>query len=439
MAAATMVIAFSQIFWEAGMGKALIQRQTDIQAAANAAFLINIGLGLVIAALLYSFAQPIALFFFQDERVTAVLQVMTLQVLLGALGSVQTALLQKEMRFKKLFWVRFATIGMPGLASIPLAWNGWGYWALVVGALAGQGLQTLLLWTISDWRPTGKLEWRVTREINIFGLWVALSGLFSWVFSWADVLLLGKYFGLHEVGVFRLGNQIAVLAHGTLFSFMGPVLYSWFSKGFNMNRDLAIHRLNSVFSVIAVVSLPIGLFIYGISIPFEQLVLGETWIGTGLVIGLIAIKEAVLWVFAFNVDAVRAAGLPRLETVVTGLSGLANILVLYAYSHGSFELFVFGRAIPLAFCGLIIHLSIYLYVFGENNLTYRKLLSYIAAYFALFWLITIVEKAVKSDSIAPLVITGLALLFFAALFFLNRLELSKLFQEVRGRSWIGSR
>ncbi len=124
MAAAMMVIAFSQIFWEAGMGKALVQRQTDIEAAANAAFWINIALGILIASLLFLFAKPIARSFFQDERVTPVLQAMTIQVLLGALSSVQTALLQKEMGFKKLFWVRFATVSLPGIASIPLALHG---------------------------------------------------------------------------------------------------------------------------------------------------------------------------------------------------------------------------------------------------------------------------------------------------------------------------
>lgn len=172
MTAAMMVIAFSQIFWEAGMGKALIQRQTDIEEAANAAFFINIALGFGIAGVLYLFAEPIAQTFFQDDRVTAVLQVMTLQVLLGALSSIQTALLQKEMGFKKLFWVRFATVSLPGLASIPLAWNGMGYWALVAGNLIGQLVQAIMLWRISPWRPKLNTDTAVTKEISEFGAWV---------------------------------------------------------------------------------------------------------------------------------------------------------------------------------------------------------------------------------------------------------------------------
>ncbi len=91
MTAAMMIIALSQIFWESGMVKALIQRQTHIEEAANATFMINICLGVLAATLLYFFAKPISETFFQDGRIVAVIRVMTLQILMGSLSSVQTA------------------------------------------------------------------------------------------------------------------------------------------------------------------------------------------------------------------------------------------------------------------------------------------------------------------------------------------------------------
>ena len=53
MTSALMVIGFSQIFWEAGMGKALIQKQTEVLASSNVAFWINIVLGLIISMFLF--------------------------------------------------------------------------------------------------------------------------------------------------------------------------------------------------------------------------------------------------------------------------------------------------------------------------------------------------------------------------------------------------
>jgi hypothetical protein len=63
--AAMMVIAFSQILWGPAWASPTSQRQTNIKEAANAAFMINIGLGILITDLLYLFAQGIAQTFFR--------------------------------------------------------------------------------------------------------------------------------------------------------------------------------------------------------------------------------------------------------------------------------------------------------------------------------------------------------------------------------------
>ena len=68
MSAALMVIGFSQIFWEAGMAKSLIQRQTNIDDASNVAFWVNLVLGFVVAVILYFAAGIVAQTFFQDSQ-----------------------------------------------------------------------------------------------------------------------------------------------------------------------------------------------------------------------------------------------------------------------------------------------------------------------------------------------------------------------------------
>ena len=120
VAAATMVISFSQIFWEAGMGKAIIQYQGDRVAAANAAFWVNNALGVVVVGALVAISGWVADRIFHDPRVALVLWVMALQVFLSASVSVHVALLQKDMQFKHLFWVRLATVAGSGLGSV--AW-----------------------------------------------------------------------------------------------------------------------------------------------------------------------------------------------------------------------------------------------------------------------------------------------------------------------------
>src|SRR5690606_1852052 len=63
VAAATVLISISQIFADAGLGKALIQRQGDVNESANVVFWLNLAVALMTALALCVFAPWIAGFF----------------------------------------------------------------------------------------------------------------------------------------------------------------------------------------------------------------------------------------------------------------------------------------------------------------------------------------------------------------------------------------
>ena len=356
MTAAMMVIAFSQIFWEAGMGKALIQRKTYIKEAANAAFMINIGLGIFIAGLLYLFAQPLAQTFFQDDRVTAVLQVMTLQVLLGALGSVQTALLQKEMGFKKLFGVRFATVSLPGLASIPLAWHGWGYWALVAGTLAGSFAQVIMLWRMSRWRPGLARDSVVTKETAEFGAWVGATGLLAWFYAWADSMVVGHYLGSHDLGLFNTGGKLPAIVYAMIFGPVLPVLYSQLSRiGSDQERMKKLAEL--ALASLMLIAVPIAITLCVFSQHIEFVVFGDKWSGLGFVLASMAIMHGYSWIVGMNGEFYRAMGRPSYETIVTAVTLIVYLGVYLWVINKSLEAFVMARA-ALAIGALYLHFGI---------------------------------------------------------------------------------
>jgi O-antigen/teichoic acid export membrane protein len=355
MSAALMVMAFSQIFWEAGMGKALIKRQTEIEEAANVAFWINIGLGIFIAILLFISADLIERTFFHDERVKAVVQVMTLQVLLGAVSSVHTAMLEKEMGFKKLFWIRLVTISLPAVASIPLALNGMGYWALVVGTLVGQTAQGIFLWRLSKWRPKFTFNLMVAKEMGHFGAWVGTTGFMVWFYSWVDALIIGMYLGVHELGLFRIGNQFTTMIFGLLLGYLAPVLYSHFVR-MNQDKERVRDASIKILKTLTFISVPIGIIIFQLADPIGNAVFGPQWQGVGLVIGLMALVHGFAWVVGMNGEIYRAMNKPHYETIMAGSTMLVYIIAyIYSIRYG-LEIFLWTR-LALSILGLLIHLA----------------------------------------------------------------------------------
>ena len=315
VAAATMVISFSQIFWEAGMSKSIIQYQGDRIAAADSAFWINNALGLSVAVALVASSGLVADRIFHDPRVAPVLQVMALQVLLSASVSIHIALLQKDLNFKHLFWVRLATVAIPGLASIPLALYGMGYWALVAGTLVGQIFQVLLLWKTSAWRPRFEFDRRVAGELFSFGSWVAVTALLAWFYLWADSLIVGIYLGSHELGLYRTGNAFVVMIFGALFSPLMPVFYSFLSQ-VSSTPPRAENVLRNVIRVMAFVSVPLGCILCILSPQIGALIFGSKWEGIWLVLAIMSIAQSLAWwVYPF-VEYYRGMGRPDLETKI---------------------------------------------------------------------------------------------------------------------------
>ncbi len=359
VAAAAMVISFSQIFWEAGMGKAIIQYQGDRAAAASVAFWINNVMGVVVAGVLVAISGGVADRVFHDPRVALVLRVMALQVFLSASVAVHVALLQKDMQFKHLFWVRLATVAVPGLASIPLAWYGMGYWALVAGVLVGQTVQVAILWKTSPWRPHWCFDWGVARQLGRFGGWVAASGLLAWFYTWADSLIVGMYLGSHELGLYRTGNAFVAMIYGFLFGPLMPVFYSHLS-GIQHDRERVRANLFKIIKIITFISIPLGFILYVMAQPIADFIFGKKWSGISLVISILALTHGFAWVVGANAEAFRSIGKPDIETKAMFITMPIYLLAYLSCVQFGLEAFLYSR-----FAMVFIGISVQLYFLSD--------------------------------------------------------------------------
>jgi PST family polysaccharide transporter len=376
VAAATVVISFSQVFSDAGLAKALIQRQDRTDDSANVVFWLNLGLGMVVVGILFAAAPWIA-DFFHDVRIAPVTRVLSVQILLAAFSSTHTALLQKSLDFKQLFWVRLLTTGLPALASIPLALTGFGYWALVAGSVGGQLVQSIVLWRLSRWRPHWGIDRGLATELIRFGKWAMVSGLLGWFYVWIDAVVVGHYLGAHDMGLYRTGNTLVTTAFGLFFAPMLPVLYSLFSRAHHRKHKVG-NSLLIVTRCVALLAFPIAAALFILSVPIEQSLFGSEWKGLGPIIAILAIAQGLAWLVGANGEAYRAIGQPHLETWAMGLSAavyLIGYLLSVRYGLIAFAMTRCG----LVFFGLLTQVLIASHAmkirpFAWIKITYRPLI-----------------------------------------------------------------
>lgn len=343
VAAATIIISFSQVFSDMGLSKALIQNTDDeLDKTAEIVFASNIALALFVYAVLFLTSDWIALLF-KDPRVALVVKVQGVQLLLAALCSVQVSQYQRSLDYKPLFWIRILTTVVPGLASIPLALTGFGYWALVAGTLAGSLAQTALLWAKANWRPKLKYDYHLARRLIKFGLWATGEALAGWFLTWADCLVVGTFLGTVELGMYRTGTAFVVLVFGLLLNPAISVIYSYFSKLNALGSEHVVRSMRNFVKLFAMVSLPIGIAIFSTNDLIGNLVFGAKWYGIGAVIGLQGLAQAVGWIAAPNAEALRAIGRPDLNTKIMFFNISYHLPIYLLAATQGFVIFLWAR------------------------------------------------------------------------------------------------
>jgi PST family polysaccharide transporter len=337
---ALIAIALAQIFQEFGLGKTLVQTERNVEDCANNAFWIGLGLAVTLYAAMCALAGPIAAFFHSPQS-EPVLRVLGLNVVLTSLVAVPAAMLQREIRFRALFVVRFLPALVMGAVSIGLALVGRGVWSLVWGTLAGTAAQVILHWWACAWRPRWRIAWAELGPMLAFSQWVLLESALAWLISWGDAIALGHFLGPETLGAYRMGCMVVAYLSNVVFTPVVPVALSWLSR-LQSERAELVAALGQLTRFVVLLALPIGVGAALVGGAATVVVLGEHWQAAGVVVQLMGLRLGLEWLVGLNSTAFAARGRPDVN-VKTLLIAVAISLPAYVWA-APYGLFVFCLA-----------------------------------------------------------------------------------------------
>ncbi len=349
-----VVVNFANLFHGMGLSHALIQREKEIEPAADVAFWSNLILGVFTAVTIVLLAPWISTFF-HEPRLTDVLRVQSIVVVILSLSSVQDAFLRREFRFKKLMGLTLVPSLIPLIVAVPLAILGLGYWALVGSIIAGRGVQTFLLWKYSSWRPRWRYDIRIARQMLTFGGLVALEGFMGWAMVSGDNLIAGHFLSSKDVGLYVFGFTLVTLIIGFFISPLTNVAYSTFSRLQSDIKEIKRVLLEST-SMIATIVIP---FSFGLSLladPFTSVVLGSKWYGIEPVIRILAISPSLSFIWILNGEVYKAIGRPGLMPKIHLPQILYIFPIYWIAAQQGLNTFLYARASAIIF--LAVHILV---------------------------------------------------------------------------------
>lgn len=129
---------------QSGLNTSIVQAQTVEDSDLSTVFWLSFGTSIVLCLLVYISAPAIASFYSLDYLIWP-LRVMGFLLLVTAFNSVQVAIVQRDLKLRKVFNATIAAVIVSGIAGIVSATAGAGLWALVLQQLIYQ-FSNCLFW-----------------------------------------------------------------------------------------------------------------------------------------------------------------------------------------------------------------------------------------------------------------------------------------------------
>lgn len=302
----TVFIGISQSLVDSGFSQALIRKQDRTETDNSTVFYFNLVIGLLMYGVLFGVA-PLIASFYNEPQLVSIARVLCLSVLLNSLVVVQRALLTARIDFKTQAKAALSAAVLSGCIGIWMAAVGYGVWAIVAQQLTNLGINALLLWIFSHWRPSAHYSWRSFRELFGFGSKLLLSGLLDTIYRNIYLIVIGKFFSAQDLGYYTRAHQFSDFPSSNVTSIMQRVTYPVLCTIKDKDSRLAdIYR--RFLRVSAFVIFPLMMGLAALAKPLVLVLLKEQWLFCATLLPILCFSMMWYPVHAINLNLLQVKG-----------------------------------------------------------------------------------------------------------------------------------
>lgn len=321
-------ITIANVVVQNGFSTALVQKRHADCVDFSSVCYFGLVMALVMYGLLYIFAPSIAEFY-QNEELTSIVRVLAVVLFPGAVISVQTAYVSRNLEFKGLFMSTLAASLISGAISITMASRGFGVWAMVGQQISYYvALMVVLLFTVT-WKPGLCFALERVKGMFAFGWKLLCASLLDTIFNNLYGLLIGKIYNDELLGGYNRGEQFPKLIATNL----GAAIQAVLLPAFSANQDdvgLIRQMMRRAIRLSSFAVLPMLLGMFAVADTLVLALLGEAWLICVPFLRIMCIAYCFWPIHITNLQAINAVGRSdvflKLEIVKKSLSLLALVI-----------------------------------------------------------------------------------------------------------------
>lgn len=386
-------IALANILIDSGLGSAIIQKKDSTSKDYSTVFTINLILSVLIYVALYCSA-PLISEFYGIEQLSPILRIEGIMLFGNALCLVQTSILRKELRFKKLSCINLIANAAGAILGISLALYGFGVWSLVYRTVSISIITACGLWTTTEWKPRITISWESFKELFGFGGFMLLSSLVTTSTKNVQNLIIGKYYGQSSLGYVTQAQSLRNMVADSISSVISQVLYPDYSNNQNNNSEM-IRKLNTGVYIISFYTVAIIALMITIAEPLILFLYGEKWIAAVPFFKILCVGGIFYSLQDINFFIVAAKGKSRLLLI-------SNVLLLIFLTSALVVSGMTSSITVMVWCIALNSLIAYmLYAILATSILYTKISNQLSS----------LLKSLSSSIIPYLIAAGMSLCF----------------------------
>ncbi len=289
MAILMVVVGFCQVFMDAGISYAIIQRQDITHIQLSSLYWLNIAAGVILAGAVYLLA-PLIGSFYEHAQMAGMIRLLCPVFIVIAAGNQYRILCQKELQFARMALAEGAAALGSLIVAVLSAMAGYGVYALIFGMMTQAALSSFIFLVIGlkyHHRPAVVYRHRELTGFFSFGLYQMGDRAMNYLNTYADTLLIGKFLGMEALGFYNLAWQLCVFPVLRINPILNKVAFPVFSKLQGDEEKRALYYTNFV-RVAGLIMIPLMVFVFYFASPIVHIVYGQGWEITATLASILA-------------------------------------------------------------------------------------------------------------------------------------------------------
>lgn len=347
-------IGFSRVLSSLGTADAIIRTSDEDlnDDLMSSIFWLNFFAGLVISIFIFLIATLTEDLIFKLGS-SAVIGKLCWVLIPSALINVPNALLEREIKFERIFYVKLVAYSSSTILSIYFAIAGWELDALILQQYLIVCISLFATLYFARWSPKLVFSVNKLKLVMRFSSYLTLSKVVNYFTKQGDIFLLGFFSSSALVGIYSRGYQLTTsslqLINGSIIKVFYPIIAA------KQNDKLQMWNITTyTVTSLSIVYCFLFWIIYFYSNFIVLTILGEDWILVASLLPIFCVITFILGVASVYSQILKAMGKGSLMFKVTLVCSSLTLFLFYFGVHFG----IVGLAISYMLGSLILYLTV---------------------------------------------------------------------------------